>query len=984
MTRIQIQQKIINSLTVHLEHPQFSHEIFRAISNERILFFNKRSESEKIAEEDFHDLSSLLTQSELQEPCSVRNTTLSRLLAQHLIDEKGDIKTVLISELILAWEKHLYSLAPGCQYDGVRRERILGVLKALQQNKKIGQLLKKFTRVTSNRQVENLIKETLDLPLSSSITDSHVRQAVLAALFCYLRQNIGSCFATAPAEIIHDEQPEQFLLDLLDLFTAGQLKRVFGGVDHTVPLSNSWGNGDLRRPIPVKWDGEILRPKIGLSPALIRVFESIQIFEPNVTSEEISNKIDRCVIHLIHSTNYSVITPETIIKSVLLDYYNINETQLQEYQTRPKEGVMGELVINTPKLGKEKGPLSYRCQAYLSSMEIAANVFKRFADNPLLKAWEFTLASFAENKLEFTKWNLYASLGLASQEPGGIGECLFKYIQDQMDIVNLNLEEIQISYEASHAYLQVSRSRLERAVSEQEAEWAKIDYQNRLAEFKNLEDQKLENQNRANAWVHLHDSLHKIYLYLFKDYFQEVYDADTKSEVDTRFDDSPAGFRLIFKHGRSNSSLWTWIKTPTEFIDSLCSFFITTEPIVIDQLDFKDMQREFSNLITAVIQHVKTPQFLESAFDRMAAAHQMKPMRDPLENLDKIDKKPWAYTSGGTMNTLIQCYYKLEESPKEESRWVESEVELLIFIIDCLKQISPNTIKPYLTGERQSLLMQSPTHAFLLKPNHALFKSMWTNDVFTYTYVRDNYIQPSLRFIENIELTAEMMQYLVRMLSEKVHENYRHRFKDLFRYIHHSMNPIEFRNQLIQFLDEDRGLRFTRYASELKDELDSLLFRTLPLFPCFELKNRLRQMLIILPEISEQQVENIMDLFDKIPTSIGRYLLGSDELQTICKALISLERVSNFSRYDWSALISQAAQKLEFAMPAPLIFADTNWMKDQFAFLVSPGTGKLELWRVDYIGRRGYPMTLWKHWVDGSRSDIKWMIYTLPYQYGQT
>jgi hypothetical protein len=42
-------------------------------------------------------------------------------------------------------------------------------------------------------------------------------------------------------------------------------------------------------------------------------------------------------------------------------------------------------------------------------------------DGDLLKGWEFTLASFAEAKTEFSSWNLFSSLGLQPEESGGLG-----------------------------------------------------------------------------------------------------------------------------------------------------------------------------------------------------------------------------------------------------------------------------------------------------------------------------------------------------------------------------------------------------------------------------------------------------------------------------------------------------------------------------------------------------------------------------------
>jgi hypothetical protein len=88
-------------------------------------------------------------------------------------------------------------------------------------------------------------------------------------------------------------------------------------------------------------------------------------------------------------------------------------------------------------------------------------------------------------------------------------------------------------------------------------------------------------------------------------------------------------------------------------------------------------------------------------------------------------------------------------------------------------------------------------------------------------------------------------------------------------------------------------------------------------------------------------------------------------------------------RYDYHQQIAQAAQKLGYAMPEPIIFADSNWVKDLFGFVINPGNGKLELWRMDVIGGEGVPMADWKQWLNGSKQEPQWGIYTRPYEYGQ-
>ena len=357
----------------------------------------------------------------------------------------------------------------------------------------------------------------------------------------------------------------------------------------------------------------------------------------------------------------------------------ITEKQVKEYENRPPSMVHTQLIIQSPVGAKGSGGFD-RCANFLQLFELAKNVFKSLADNALLKAWEFTLASFSDIKYEFTRWNLYASLGLQANEPGGIGQCIHQIIQNKLDEANRKAQDIQYEYEMVYTQVKTLETRMRHASTEKEVQWLKIDYQSRMNEFYFLEEQRNEAQNQASALVNLYDILYKLYVELFKDYFQEVYDADMQEVTTGPFDDSPAGFRLLYKHGRSNPSQWTRIQNQHDFINVLASFFVATEPQIAHALEGKKIEKDLSDVVTGIITHIKTKEFLETAFHRMALAHKAPMIKDPLDHLEHVEKKPWVYTSGGTMNTLVSCYYQFEEKPKEAEKWVENEMELLVFL----------------------------------------------------------------------------------------------------------------------------------------------------------------------------------------------------------------------------------------------------------------------------------------------------------------
>ena len=273
-------ENILNLVKVSLDHPLFYSRVFTLIAKQdSSLLLSNSDEIVHVATEQYEELSRRLDRSGIQESISVRNVLRTRKLAQLLIDEKGEVNHLVLPKLIAHLEAHLYSLGPDRQYDGVRQKQILNALKFLVNDKEIIGLIRKITRPLSNPNAEELIRQTLQLAPGTILNDVHTKQAVLSAWLCYLRQNVGSCFATAPAEMIHDEQPELFLQDLIDLIATERLKRTFGGIEHSVPLSMSWGSGDLKKPLIIRFSSKGVSPEIWFSPGLIKAFEAAELLK---------------------------------------------------------------------------------------------------------------------------------------------------------------------------------------------------------------------------------------------------------------------------------------------------------------------------------------------------------------------------------------------------------------------------------------------------------------------------------------------------------------------------------------------------------------------------------------------------------------------------------------------------------------------------------------------------------------------------------
>lgn len=738
--------QFLNEISVSSDDPQFFKKIFylkaRKIKRKSPV---KNGPFYQIVSESYASLSDHLDKSKFQESCSVRNVLRTRYLANLLINDEGEINLSAIPSLLEVLKAHAYSLGPERQFDALRQEHIIHVLESLAADKNLQRQLKGVSRPYSHKVADQIIRDALALPSHFPVSDVEARRACLSAWLCYLRQNVGSCFATAPAIVVQQEQPELFLRDINELLNTGRLKRTFGGIEYAVPLSSSWGAGDLRKLIPVDGVDEKAIDDLALSPGLLAALEQIEMVPQEKSLQEKTKEgkviIRRAIRSLLPKQAFSLISAEEILRSILLTHYQITEKDLEEYANRPR-GMMHTSLIMIPSKTTKTGSKGEACQQFLTRFEIAKNGFKSLADNALLKTWEFSLASFAETKPAFTRWNMYASLGFNMEDKGGIGDFLYHFIKEKLDQVNRKMQDWQIEYEQAFSVLKYLETRLRTASTEKEMQWLKIDFEARRSEFRTLEELRNREHYKAERFANLFNDILGEYDALFPRYFQEVYDPDMHEISSNPYDDSPAGFRLIYKYGRDNTSQWKLIYTPQEFIEALSSFFVASETELVKAPLFEGLEEDISDLVTRLIMHVKTDLFLESAFYRMAKAHQAPLIKDPLNNLDKIDKKPWAYTSGGTMSNLMSCYFRLEGKPVEQGRWVENEMELLVFLIDTVKQMPANLSEEYLKTPSKSLLMHSPTHAFTLKPGFPLFKESVHSETYSYIWVRDQLLRP--------------------------------------------------------------------------------------------------------------------------------------------------------------------------------------------------------------------------------------------------
>ena len=555
-------------------------------------------------------LSSYFDASRVQESFRFRALSRARKLSIALIDDKGEIRNDFLENGIRAFEKEGFLFYPSGLGDGLLCEHTLSVLRLLHRGE-ITQSLKRFHRLLPYKRSEELIFETLGIPLVGNLSDGQIRSAILCACLTPLRQNVGSCFATAPAIIIQQDHLLLFLDDLYQLLTTGKLKRTFGGIEYSVPLSPSTGMGDLKKKI----NGEV---KGGYCPGVILAMETAGAIDPNSSLEEKAKGCQSLIDAISKGKNS--LTAEELIHAVLLRKFSLRAEEVEQGRSlEVAQFKSSKMAFGIPdSKGSEK---LAKILAFREKEKQCRSVFKGICDNALLKSWEFTLASFSEVKMEFSRWNMYSSLGFAPEEKGGIGELIYSRLDEKIVEINKKLEEAQKDYEIAFDQLRATESLMRNVSSDSEARRLQAEMQSRTYHMRSCLDKRDTLYSRGSNYSKLFSFLAKQYDAKFPEYFQEIYDAEMQDFQGDLYDDSPAGFRLVYKHGRPDPSLWTLIYDADQYIDSLLDFFSTTEPQIAANCEWDGGSQDILELSAAIISHIRTETFLETSLKRMSKAH---------------------------------------------------------------------------------------------------------------------------------------------------------------------------------------------------------------------------------------------------------------------------------------------------------------------------------------------------------------------------
>lgn len=896
------------------------------------------------------------------DPGEMRVRKESVLFATLIVDEKLNNITSLLEKI----KECAFHMSPDYQIDNLFYQHVIGCLEKLKQDKSLQKQILRQSVPVLNGWSEKIIRNGLRLLNNEKITNQHIQILFLSAFFHPLRQNVGSCFATAPAILIQQEQPKQFFNDLELLLNIGMLKRTFAGYEHTIPISTSWGPGILNKIIQVQKDHALFK-----SSELIYCLESLKIIEKNQSLENKELELSKLIENLKLKEG-SLLSLKSLIQKILQFHFQLVDKDIE----KPFEVTslkVNEIYYDKHSLSKPFG----KYQKFEEFMREAELLLINFHENPLLKTWEYTFASFAETESKFYKWNLYVSLGFDSKKPFSIAACIYSYLEEKLKFYKEKIEHHDKEYEQEFYHVKMLEKRVVNTESEHTASWARVEYQNHLSEMTYHRRTRDEFIDKSERMSKLLPKILDTYDKLFPKYFQEVYDASMQEVSEDIFQDSPAGFRLIYKHGRQDPTLWTFIHSKAGFISSLKSFFTDTEFEISTQEDLKEFKDEYSEIITQIIHLVQTDNFIYAAFQRICDRYGLSFPSHDLSKLDTWPYKPWSYISGGTTERLLQHYYKREKEFTLKKQNVATETELFSFIIETSREFTQNQVKNYLADPKKSMVMLSPVHAFLFKPGWLPLNEVWDKNLYSFSWIRDYFVSPQIRFLQNIKLTPLEVHYFFNTYFSQL-PYFSLWIKENVLWPNYSISLMEFREILTSCLKKIPS-SLLPYAVNL-EAIDSWIYECFPMISSSELYSKC---ISILEELGldSNAYDKAFWITDKlIDASKVRMYIRANELFEIIKAIICFvyEKVS-FER-NWPELILDAMRALGLAMPKPLKFADTNWPYFNFSFVVNPASLKLELWRTNPLGNKGFPMHQWEKWFTEEKAS-DWGILTKPDEY---
>lgn len=846
-----------------------------------------------------------------------------RRIAKAIIDESGELNLKKVEGAIALMEREKVPYFPWGRSDSQFFELTLKNLKHILNNEAICRELHRFTAPLGHYYGEKLVRYDTGIPDGKNLSTVEIRRFVVATLFTPLYQDVGSCFATSLAILIQAEQPLSMLLDMHSLLYTGQLKKVYGGREYGVPLSPKTGPAFIDQPVTPKLMPHEKR-------AILVALESVEAVSKKLGAKEKEEWLQKQIDYfLLRIRRLSI---AELLRKIVLDKMVLKEDALLQFSNRKRFGKV-EQFYELEKKAVE------RC--------------KSFTNHPLLKSWEYTLASLSESKLRFATWNLYHSLGFRVGDINGVRSLIDTFTGELFDEKEQSLQEVEHQLSVSMARLNTLSSRIKRSQNEEDARRIKGEYEARAYLHKQLVHEKKEAVKQLKLYRKLPNFLIEIFCEMFPEHFQEIYDPELRGEKEAEelYEDSPAGFRLLYKHGRTDPTMWTMIEGEEQFIQALIEFFLSTEREITQDLDESGVSASYATFVGRLINELRNESFMASAKERMEKMHQ-------LEGEGGV-RKPWAYTSGGTVDHLLHSYFKRESSFTRVALKPKDDFEVALFSLEEMRKMQPSLENALKEDPHRRMLTISSTHAFSVFPFSPPFYNGWREGGYLYTWLRDHVQAESERFYRAITVDQPLGEFLIRKLVHSLGLPFQAVSMIFSTVVFNRLSIAEFREHLLKKV-QILGVNST--------QLDHFLYSNFPSFYGYQTRELIQK----ITGLNEEQLQWLPENRE--------HFISWDELLEVAAAVHAFAGRIHPPQQSSHQAVRGGGANLSVFPPLPMLFGDSNWSENSIAFLYSPFREKVELWRCDYALVGGAPLHSWRATLTGEK-DEQWTLFFNPFEY---
>lgn len=859
------------------------------------------------------------------ESSRVLHEQICATIAFDLIDSRGQLAENRLDEWIAFFASFQSIVGPGYRFDSPRLDQVRFALMQLKELN-LKTCIQRFNVPKNGTLGMHLLRKVPSLVSKQTLVDSDVRRSVLAAFLSEMRQTIGSCFATAAGQYIREKEPKQFFKDLESILYLGGLQRVFEGKELKVPALLNIGEGELHTKVLRSKEKRMLTFLIYDTLAHVLEEKAVSVaqvwhFVKRGTSEEISLHDELARFFQEHFAIPAPIWKERFAPEGAA--FDSHWLKLQEFWQAAKVHAAG------------------------------------YEQNPLLKAWEYALASFSDVKLEFAYWNSFLALGLDPKEPKGLSAYLHEELQSRVDELSEQVEEIQKDLQTTGGYIQSLQLRARSASSENDLARMQSSARGQESRYQRLRAEMRAMQQRIHILAQALPPIIQSLADKFQDYFQEVYDPSlAQSERGRLRDDRIAGFCLAVKRGLTDPSLWTLIKTQEAYSAHLSQFFQSyfADMSHLDALE-EIHSKDLSFISTALYRFISQTDFIEHAMQRCK--------KRKFKGFDAAYYTPWSYLAGGSLTQVLEVYYGKKGAFEEVEKVASSNEELLAFYIESAfeldfidQEISKKS--PFVGGR---FLMSAPEHSCLFQPGSKSFLAGWSKEQFPFTWVRDCVMAPSVAALKGYTFSPFAAAGFLDRLKGELPLNFRELTEDL-----------DFSNLGL----EEAAKRFLKRApaplrSYALSLFDACAYSFLPILQGQYAYEAIQELLFsLLPEQRRACEEALRqsNLRHQIPKHA---LFDKAELFEFVKALYIRASQSVASPFVIEERLEKLANELGYTMSRSLRFADSNWTKDYLSFVVNPRSLVLEVWRTDFSASLGAPMEAWN--AETATGKARWSLF---------